>query len=227
MIQYNRSYLGIASGLFIIFILTCSMIKIGFPAFLDLEDTITNITQQLVGVPKMNYTTSFINSCMTFFTTYGDATTIVILTLFISIILFLKHYTFLGFWFLGVVSTGGIVGVFLKHLIQRERPINHLPLDNGFSFPSGHSIGSSLFFGVLLFVLFPHIKNQILKLIAMSLSSVIWFGILSSRIYFSAHHLGDIIAGVSFGLFWVSSAMIFYSCTASWFQKFIFKKGYI
>lgn len=228
MIHYNyRRYLLFASVQLILFITITFMVKNNFQPFIAFENVLTNFTQQFIGTPAMNYAGNFINDSMTFFATYGDATPLVILTIIIAGILFLKHYNFLAFWVLGVVSTGGLVGVFLKQFIQRGRPINHLPLDDGFSFPSGHAVGSSLFFGVLIFVLLPRIKNKSLKTIGIGLCLLAWFSILSSRIYFSAHHLGDILAGVTFGLFWVFSAIVVYCWSAAWFQRYIFKKSMI
>ena len=81
----------------------------------------------------------------------GGAKIVLVLTL-LAIILIkgLKNKLFL---LTGVVGTAGL-NVVLKHIIQRERPnINRLIPEEGYSFPSGHSMMSMAFYGMLIFLI--------------------------------------------------------------------------
>lgn len=223
----NRSQWLLWSVSLGIFLGICLMVKGKFGPLIQTEQFTTRFLQQQIGRPQMDYQHSFFNDLMTFFANYGDATPLILLTCIVSGLLFFKRYTFLAFWFLGVVATGGIVGAVLKFAYHRVRPIGHLPADDGFSFPSGHAVGSTLFFLVLLLVFVPLIKQTLYRKLAAAAILLIWLGILGSRLYFSAHHLGDLIGGVAFSSFWVLSAMFVYSWTAAWFKKYLFKRSRI
>lgn len=224
-IPFKSTYPIYVLGSLIVLSATCLMVHIHFLPLLRTEQKITEFFQQLIGTPAMNYKHGLLNDVMTFFATYGDATPLVILTVLFSLVLFLKKYNFLAFWFLGVVATGGVVGTLMKFAFHRSRPMGHLPIDDGFSFPSGHAVGSTLFFSVICLVFLPKIQQTAARNLLMVLTVAIWIGILASRIYFSAHHLADLLGGVAFGLFWVLSAMCMYALSASWFQKYVFKKS--
>ena len=63
------------------------------------------------------------------------------------------------------VSMGAIFVTILnktiKHIIQRLRPedIEHLVQEGGYSFPSGHSITSMFVYGMLLYLIWIHVKG--------------------------------------------------------------------
>ena len=226
-IPYQRKQLLTVAGAGIVFMLTAFGVYLTQGNPLGMDRAITKITQNLVGRPQMDYQGNFLNDVFTFLATYGDATPLVLLTVLFSIVLFIRHYHFLALWFSGVVASGGVVGAILKINFSRMRPVGHLPEDNGGSFPSGHSIGSTLVFFTILVVFLPKIKNAFVRHGLQVLVMLIWLGILGSRLYFSAHHFTDILAGVSFGIFWVSGAMAVYGLTASWFCGHFFKKSLI
>lgn len=196
---------------FMILGLLCWMVYRNFTPFIRFEKKTGQLFQQHFGNPDMNYSDGIVNSGLTFLATYGSAPFISITTCFIAGFLFINGYTGLAIWFLGVVSTGGIVGIFLKRIIRRNRPKNHLSFDHGFSFPSGHAIASTLFFLAILLVFLPMIQDIAIRLSLMGLVYLVWSGILFSRLYFHAHHIGDLLAGISLGVFGVMTSMLIYS----------------
>lgn len=210
-IKTSKEDVLIAIGSLMILGLFAWMVYYDFSPLIEVESDINYLFTQLFGNPTMTYSDGIGNSILTFLANYGGAKTLSLFTLVISAFLFIKREWFLSIWFVGVVSIGGIVGILLKNIFQRTRPVNHLPLDDGFSFPSGHAIVSTLFFLTIIMVFLPRIKNNFIKLPLSILSIVSWLGILFSRLYFHAHHLADIIAGVFYGIFWIIMAIFIYN----------------
>ena len=90
----------------------------------------------------------------------------------------------------------------LKVLVQRPRPdqIFWLVLEQGYSFPSGHSMNGMCCYGMLIYLLWRNCENKtvrnVLTVIMCLLIPLIGF----SRIYCGVHHPTDVLAGLSMGL---------------------------
>lgn len=91
-------------------------------------------------------------------------------------------------------SISAIVNNLIKVIVARERPgINPLVIETTYSFPSGHSMISILFFGTLLYILnrdnykYKRVFNIIIPIYILSV------GI--SRIYLGVHYFSDCITG--------------------------------
>lgn len=219
LIRYNKENLIGALVCLLIFIVIGSMVHLNSNILISTDNLFSASFQKLFGYPTMNYNGNLLNGLMTFLATFGHPLYLVVLAVIISISLFVTAHKSLAFWFIGVISSGGIAGVIMKFVFHRERPLGHLPNDSGFSFPSGHSVESTLVFLIILIVLIPLIKNKSIRQLTFVIVPVIWLGILFSRLYFNAHHLSDVIGGVSFGAFWMFSSMIVYNITTNWFKK--------
>ena len=100
--------------------------------------------------------------------------------------------------YLVVMNTVCVVSAnqILKHIIRRPRP-DHLRLvkEKGFSFPSGHSMVSIALYGILIYIVNKNIKNKTLKIILISLLSLLILFIGLSRIYVGVHYPSDVLSG--------------------------------
>ncbi len=123
----------------------------------------------------------------------------------------------LGFWFakkklwsklrilLSTVGGAALLNFVLKNVFLRTRPDFPLAFlhETGFSFPSGHTMISIAFYGILFFLIFPYLKSwkgKTLVIISwIALSGLIGF----SRLYLGAHYLTDVLGGWSVGLMWL------------------------
>lgn len=220
-IHVQDSYHFIAIIFLILLSLLCWMVYRNVSLFIRFEEKTTEFFQRQFGNPQMGYADGLINSVLTFLATYGSPTFVSIFTVFIGLIFFIKVDRMLAVWLLGVVSTGGIFGIFLKNIFRRERPSEHLAFDTGYSFPSGHAIASTLFFLSILLVFLPIVPSLVIRIILMGLIYLVWGSILFSRMYFHAHHIGDLLAGVSLGIFWVLASMSVYNLVVKMIEQYI------
>lgn len=84
----------------------------------------------------------------------------------------------------------------LKYIVQRPRPIeNRLIKESGYSFPSGHSMISMAFYGLIIYFGHKYIKNKSIKNICIIFLSILILLIGISRIYLGVHYASDVIAG--------------------------------
>lgn len=217
-IYVQDTYHFFAVTFLILLSLLCMMVYRNFSVFIRFEEKTTEFFQRQFGNPQMSYSEGFMKSVLTFLATYGSPTFVSIITVFMGLIFFITIDRGLATWLLGVVSTGGIFGIFLKNIFQRSRPAEHLPFDTGFSFPSGHALASTLFFLAILLVFLPFVPNLAIRMILMGVICLVWGSILFSRLYFHAHHIGDLLAGISLGIFWVLTSMSVYNMAVNRFQ---------
>ena len=89
----------------------------------------------------------------------------------------------------------------IKHIIMRPRP-DHLRLikQNGYSYPSGHSMISIAVYGFLIYYVYHKVKNKALKIALIILLSLLIILIGISRIYVGVHYPSDVLGGYTLSL---------------------------
>jgi len=90
----------------------------------------------------------------------------------------------------------------IKPLVGRERPLDGLVQETGFSFPSGHSAGTAAVFGMLAWLAVRRLPAQ-QRPWAVALAAVLAVGTGVSRVLLSVHYASDVLAGLLLGLAWV------------------------
>lgn len=110
-----------------------------------------------------------------------------------------------------------ILNLILKNIVQRPRPTEfRLVEEKGYSFPSGHSMISMAFYGLLIYLIYRYVKNKKLKYTLITLLSILIFLIGVSRIYLGVHYASDVIAGFCISL---SYLMIYTNILKKWVLK--------
>lgn len=89
----------------------------------------------------------------------------------------------------------------MKHIFLRARPdaALHLVQQGGFSFPSGHSVTSVIFYGLSIYLLNKHCKNEKLRKVLTGVCGFLAVTIGPSRIYVGVHWPTDVLAGWCIG----------------------------
>lgn len=117
-------------------------------------------------------------------------------------------------WINLIIST--LLNQILKHIVQRPRPIEFRIIDeSGYSFPSGHSMVSTAFYGFLIYLIYKNVKNKYLRNSLMIILSILIILIGTSRIYLGVHYTSDVIAGFLISI----SYLIIFITTTQTFAK--------
>jgi membrane-associated phospholipid phosphatase len=116
-----------------------------------------------------------------------------------------RRLQLLGIWVVALLGTA-FLNQTLKNIFQRVRPHLMNPWSNepGWSFPSGHAMGSLVVYGMLAYTVGLTVKSRAIRigLIFLAVSLVIAVGF--SRIYLGAHYFSDVIAGYCAASFWLA-----------------------
>jgi membrane-associated phospholipid phosphatase len=92
----------------------------------------------------------------------------------------------------------------LKLIFRRKRPdIHRLITARGYSFPSGHSMGSVVFYGMISYFVSRFTNSKFLKAFTYIASSLVVLMTGISRIYLGVHYPSDVIAGFLAGCTWL------------------------
>ena len=119
----------------------------------------------------------------------------------LTVIFYLKKWKTESLLVAGNLSLAGILIVSLKHLYQRPRPeILHLVEEEGFSFPSGHSLAVTLLIGSLIIIVGQRVKDRTVKLILQILLGIYLVSVIISRVYLGVHYPSDVLASLCLGL---------------------------
>lgn len=113
------------------------------------------------------------------------------------------------YWMVALALTigGGLpLNVVLKHVFQRARPSFDDPLLtlSTYSFPSGHTSGSTLLYGLIAAYLVCHTRSWWARIaIVFGAGAIVGLTGLS-RMYLGVHYLSDILAAMSFSVAWLA-----------------------
>ena len=98
-----------------------------------------------------------------------------------------------------ILST--ILNLVLKNIVERPRPIGYRLIDEtGYSFPSGHSMISAAFYGLIIYFIWKNVKNTKLKYISCILLALLILLIGISRIYLGVHYASDVLGGFTISI---------------------------
>jgi undecaprenyl-diphosphatase len=137
-----------------------------------------------------------------------DTTSLVIISILISSILFLKNYKAQGLLLLGAMGGDALIITAIKTLDHVARPTNGIVSDSGFSYPSGHSAGCIVFGGVLAYFALRHWQSTRSRaLIGTGIGVVVGF-VGFDRLYLNVHWLSDVFGGWLLGAFWLSFVVL-------------------
>lgn len=130
---------------------------------------------------------------MKIITSFGNA--IPVLLIAIIIIINTKDKK-MPIWIILNLFFATVLNQILKYIVQRNRPEGYRLIDeSGYSFPSGHSMVSTAFYGFLIYLVIKKVKNKYLRNVLVILLGILIVLIGFSRVYLGVHYASDVIAG--------------------------------
>jgi membrane-associated phospholipid phosphatase len=142
-------------------------------------------------------------------TRLGDPLTLGVLGVAVTAALLARRRRLLATgWALGLLGNA-LLNVTLKQLFARVRPPHDdgLVLAHGYSFPSGHSSGALVAYGMLAYLaarLLPRHWQLPAVLAAMALALTIG----ASRVFLRVHYASDVLAGFVSGAAWLAVCVV-------------------
>lgn len=136
-------------------------------------------------------------------TILGNTPVQVIVAIVAVILLYLRQYKAEAIFVSASGLLSSILIVSLKYIYQRQRPsITHLVHASGYSFPSGHSLGTFMILGAIAIVLAQRLAKKEFKIAVYGITGLLIFLVGLSRIYVGVHYPTDVLAGftLAFGL---------------------------
>jgi len=109
-------------------------------------------------------------------------------------------------WLLAIAMTGEVcIEQTLKFTFRRPRPSPFFgyPEPSSYSFPSGHALGSLVFFGTLAALVAPRIRSTAAQGLLWIATALLVGAIGFSRVYLGVHYPTDVIGGYAAALVWV------------------------
>lgn len=135
----------------------------------------------------------------------GDKITLAVLGLAIAIFLIRRgEWLLIGGWLLALIGNT-LLNFSLKLFFQRERPLHDhgFTIADGWSFPSGHSSGALVAYGMLAYLALRHSDRMWhLPIVLFAITIIHLVG--GSRVILQVHYLSDVIAGFCSGTAWLA-----------------------
>jgi undecaprenyl-diphosphatase len=173
------------------------------------KDPITVLDAQLASWLHLHVMAPFTRLMLAVSLAHGIAGITVLATLF-AVWLAIERDRY---WLIAVVLAvpgGLLLNVLLKYAFHRERPHFDDPLVtlSTFSFPSGHTLGATVFYGTLAAYLLTRVESTAGRLCVVCGALMMIGLVAASRMYLGAHFLSDVVAAVVEGVAWLALCMV-------------------
>lgn len=186
--------------------------------FLDLAERVYEHSSQLEQVDAQIHDlarTTRTPGATTFFmavTFLGDPATLGVVVLIAALILGVrKRWRWLAYL---IVTTGGgaLLNLELKLFFSRARPnlAEALRRAHGYSFPSGHAMGSTIILGALAYLLVRSAHSWRVRSAVIAAAITLALSIAASRVYLGVHWVSDVGAGLTAGILWLTVTTVAY-----------------
>lgn len=139
---------------------------------------------------------------------FGSVKGEIVVLIVCSLWLLLRYRDWRKMLLITTALAGAIIwNTILKHLFERPRPeLEHLMDASGYSFPSGHAMMTSAFYGMITFLLWRYYQKKgqhkaAKWIVFIGAMFVLLMGL--GRVYLGVHYTTDIVAGFAAGGLWL------------------------
>ena len=151
------------------------------------------------------FATPLLTATMRGFSFVGSTIALTVGTIFVVFQFALRKWGREARLFAITMIGAGLLNITLKLAFKRPRPVPFFNLSppETYSFPSGHSLTSAVFFGALAAILTARIKSKRVQVAIWVVATAMFLLIGLSRIYLGVHYTTDVIAGFAAALIWI------------------------
>lgn len=135
----------------------------------------------------------------------GSPIAMTILMIIVAIVLWARRERLLLITWLLAFIGGSVLDQALKLSFRRPRPTlpNPVLIAHGFSFPSGHAMGSLIGFGLFAYLMVRLTRRHAVHVAIVAGTCALVAGIGVSRLYLGVHYFSDVVAGYAAGIVWL------------------------
>jgi undecaprenyl-diphosphatase len=128
------------------------------------------------------------------------------LALLLVLFVYRRQWGFVVVGWTLVMLGGKLVEAVLKHTFHRHRPISALHYQNGasYSYPSGHSMGAMIGYGMLAYLVLLHVRRPAGRAAITASAALIILVVGLSRLVLAAHYFTDVVGGYAAGSVWLA-----------------------
>jgi membrane-associated phospholipid phosphatase len=156
------------------------------------------------------HTLPWLTASMSLITRVHSLFGVIVMTLAVGAYLWTRR---LRVWVLRLmlaVFGGMLLNLLLKYVFMRPRPQLADPLLalTTYSFPSGHTLAATVFYGTLCALVVSRAHRWRWRLLGIAGPGLIILLVGFSRIYLGAHYLSDVLAAIAEGLAWLAFCFV-------------------
>ncbi|GIP37649.1 phosphatase PAP2 family protein [Paenibacillus sp. J31TS4] len=152
-------------------------------------------------LPLVHPALTLIMKALTF---WGSSLGLSLVTAVAGLLLLFRRHRWEALFFVLSAGGAGLFNLLLKNIFKRERPTLHRLIEQaGYSFPSGHSMGSMATYGMLAVILCLFFPNKLARVLLLTAAALVIVLIGVSRIYLGVHYPSDVAAGFAAGAAWL------------------------
>lgn len=135
----------------------------------------------------------------------GDPWPLTLLVIAVGGLLLVRRRTALALGWVVACAGAGLLNRVLKHIFERVRPVHDhgFAQADGYSFPSGHTSGSLVVYGMLAYLCLRLLPPR-WHLPGVLLAATLAFSVGWSRVVLQVHWASDVLAGFAFGVAWLT-----------------------
>lgn len=139
----------------------------------------------------------FLTTCANVVASLASSQAIIIITLVLIFLLNTNHQRL--FVIINTIISAGTI-ILSKNIFLRERPLIGSELLSSYSFPSGHSLIATTYYGFLIYLLRRSKCKEEYKIIGTTFLTTLIVLICLSRLILNVHYVTDVVGGVILGL---------------------------
>jgi undecaprenyl-diphosphatase len=196
-------HMGLRSALVLAVIMVCSWTFVELAEGLGMQRTMGLADQALADAIHLGSPMLILQAFATI-TRLGDTATLTALCFLVAAaLLWARKRRFACLWVLAVAGNG-VLNSALKQIFVRVRPLHEdgLVLASGFSFPSGHSSGAVVAYGMLACLTCQWVAKQ-WHLPVVLCAVALAYSVGASRVFLQVHFASDVVAGFASGTAWL------------------------